>query len=94
VSDGTPGQWFHGESGVLRKFRQQNVVGTASHDQMHPARLEIHRNALAEHRGKRRDKCLATRLNGLYTGIFFLGGAIGSIFAGIASIRRDGRLCV
>ena len=25
------------------------------------------------------------RLNGLYTGIFFLGGAIGSIFAGIAS---------
>jgi predicted MFS family arabinose efflux permease len=25
------------------------------------------------------------RVNGLYTGIFFLGGAIGSVFAGIAS---------
>jgi predicted MFS family arabinose efflux permease len=25
------------------------------------------------------------RVNGLYTGIFFLGGAIGSLFAGIAS---------
>ena len=26
------------------------------------------------------------RLNGLYTGIFFLGGAIGSVFAGIATV--------
>src|SRR6516165_10492379 len=63
ISGGASGQWLHGEPGVLCNFRQLNVVGTfgVSHDQMHPTRLEIHRNALAEHRGKRRAKDLATR---------------------------------
>jgi predicted MFS family arabinose efflux permease len=31
------------------------------------------------------------RLNGLYTGLFFVGGAIGSALAGIARSRRAGR---
>src|SRR6516165_1814095 len=63
ISGGASGQWLHGESGVLRKFRQPTVIDAVgpSHDQMHPARLEVHRNALPEHRAKRRAKYLATR---------------------------------